>query len=249
MRIFKIIIGFLLLSGAGKEYVEASGEAGSWASPGIIIGVLLVLLLCTWLIGTGFVKVKYKLSRIQLIKYFGISLVIFFCFSFFHLSREIVPSNFVTINGLKVPLNKCIDGNERLISDETRREEFCKCFVEKLTDNPELKMRFKKKLESGRLIQVFNEIQNDSIFLGLGIDNCYGQNMEWTTRLAELMKKKWKEELTGTEFEKSNDLDKYCNCLIDGYKEFPFEEVIGDDFANSPEAVSIDEKCTELSKK
>ncbi|MDF0708496.1 hypothetical protein [Flagellimonas okinawensis] len=249
MRTLKIIIGFLLLWGTGAEYVAASREAGSWYSAGVIGGVIILLLVCTWLIGTGFSATKYKLTKIQFLKYFGIAFGIFFCFAFLNVGRKIVPSNFVTVNGLRIPLGKCIDGNKRLIPDDKQREEFCKCFVEKLTDNTELKEKYKSRLESDKIIEVFKEVQQDSIFLSIGLDDCYGQNMEWTERLADSMRKNWKNELVGTEFEETNDIEKYCDCLIDEYQKYPFKKVMGDNFADSPEAISIDEKCTELSKK
>ncbi len=38
--------------------------------------------------------------------------------------------------------------------------------------------------------------------------------IQWTDNLANSLKKNWKKELAGTEFDKTNNLDIYCDCLV-----------------------------------
>ncbi|WP_157963332.1 hypothetical protein [Algoriphagus litoralis] len=77
MKTFKIIIGFLLLIGAGREFINASRQLGSLFSPGLIIGVLIMLIFSTWLIGSGFSPEKFRFKSYEFIKFFAISFVTF----------------------------------------------------------------------------------------------------------------------------------------------------------------------------
>ena len=77
MKILKIILGFLLLLGAGKETVVAANQLGTFWDPGVIIGILLLLLLCTWLIGSGFSKERFRFKSVEFVKYFAICSLLF----------------------------------------------------------------------------------------------------------------------------------------------------------------------------
>jgi len=229
LKTFKIIIGFLLLFGAGREYIDASRQLGSLFSPGIIIGILIMLILSTWLIGSGFSVRKFKFKSFDFVKFFIISFVTFTIVAIFSLGSKVVPSNFVEINGLKIPLGKCIDGNRRIIPDEKEREEYCRCFIEKITNEPELKSKYQKKLEDDKVNDVFKEIQSSSKFLELGIEDCMSSvKMKWTDNIANSMKRNWEKELIGTEFESTNDIEKYCDCLVDEYRKFPLDKIMED---------------------
>ncbi|TVZ51674.1 hypothetical protein [Dokdonia sp. Hel_I_53] len=239
-----------MLYGAGKEFIDASRQLGSFFRPEIIVPVLLMLILSTWLIGSGLSREKLKFKSLAFLKYFGISFVIFAIVAFFSLSSYVVPKNFVTINGLKIPLGKCIDGNVRVIPNEEERKEYCECYVEKITNDPELKAKYQLKLEGDKANDVFKEIQSSPKFLELGIDECLNSvSMKWTDNVAKSMKENWIKELTGTEFETTNNINEYCDCLIDAYREYPMNKIMTDKFLESQEAIGIDEKCTELSRK
>ena len=239
-----------MLYGAGKEYIDASTQLSSFYDIGIIIPIVLFLILCTWLIGSGFSVRKFKFKSFEFVKFFIISFVTFAIVAIFSLGAKVVPSNFVEINGIKIPLGKCIDGNRRIIPDEKEREKYCKCFIEKITNEPELKSKYQKKLEDDKVNDVFKEIQSSPKFLELGIEDCMSSiKMKWTDNIANLMKRNWEKELVGTEFETTNDIEKYCNCLVDEYRKFPLDKIMEDGFAESKEAGEIDDKCTKQSEK
>lgn len=250
MKRFKIILGFLLLYGAGKEYISASRQLGSLYEIGIIIPIVLLLILCTWLIGSGFSTRKLKFKSFEFLKFFIITFVAFATVAIFSLGSKILPSNFTVINGIKIPLGKCIDGNRRIIPDEKEREEYCKCFIEKITNDSELKLKYQKKLENDNVNDVFKEIQSSPKFLELGIENCMTSiKVKWTDNIANSLKRNWKKELVGTEFENTNYIDEYCDCLANEYRKFPLNKIMEDGFTEGKEALGIDEKCTKQSKK
>ena len=250
MKTLKIIIGFLLIYATGIEYIDASRELGSLLSLGIIIGTLAMLLLTTWLIGSEFSVRKFRFKSFEAIKFFIISFVTFGIIVIFHLGSTLAPIRFFETNGLKVPLGKCVDGNKNYIPDEKERMEYCKCLIEKITADPELKFKHQDKLENDQFISVFNEIQNSSKFMELGIEDCISSiNIKWTDNIANSMKQNLKNELVGTEFEETNYIDQYCDCLIKEYRKFPMDKIFEEGFTEGEVAITIDEKCTKLSKK
>jgi hypothetical protein len=63
------------------------------------------------------------------------------------------------------------------------------------------------------------------------------------------MKNNWKKELVGTELDQTNDIDKYCNCLIREFRAYPLIEVMKDEFSETTDSALIREKCINESKK
>jgi len=246
MKRIKIGIGFLLIFGAANEYVAASRQLGTLFSPGVMAGTLLILIFSFWLIASGFSDRKYHLKPINVLKYFIITLVTFTLVMLYNLGSDPTPTNFVVINGIRVPLGECINGSIKSIPDLKDRHYFCECFVEKITNDPELKSKFQSKLEHNKVGEVFTEIQNSPKFLELGIEDCMSSiQFEWTDVIVEEMKQTWKNELSSSEFEITNDIDKYCDCLADEYRKYPIERIMEDNFYESELAVRLDKKCSE----
>ena len=248
MKRLKIIFGFLLLYGTGKEYISASRQLGSRFDIGILIPIVLLLFLCTWLIGSGFSKTKLKFKSLKFLKYFGFSFLIFVIVAFFSLLTYVIPTNFKTINGVKIPISKCIDGSVRMMPKENDREDYCICLAEKITGDSLLKKKYIKDLEMGEFDKIIKELDEDNKIIELDIESCFASvEMQWTDNLANSMKRNWKKQFEGTEFEESNDVDKYCDCLIEEYRKFPLTKIMEEGFNESQEAILIDEKCTKES--
>ena len=243
-------MGFLLLFGTGSEYINASSQIGSFVNIGIIIPVVLFLFLSTWLIGSGFSSGKFKIKSFEFVKFFIISLVTFATAAIFSLGSKTSPSNYITINGFKVPIGECIKGNRKIIPDEKERNEFCTCYAQKILNDPDLKLMYGTRLQNNDFTKVIKEIQESPTFLELGFENCLKSvTMEWTDKLANSMKESWEKQLTGTEFEQTNDIDQYCNCILKEYRKYPLSEIMKDEFSESSKAQEIDEMCTEESYK
>jgi hypothetical protein len=245
LKTIKIIFGFLLLFGAGQAYAQASRDLGTFFSPGVIVGVLLMLFLSTWLIGSGFSVRKMKLKSFDSIKFFIISFITFTIIAIFNLGNRSKPSHIIDINGIKIPLGKCIDGNRKIIPNENERKEYCECFAEKILNNPKLKDEYQKDLENNKIDIVFNKIQSNPLFLELGIEECLNSiEIKWSDNIQKSMIETWKKELKGSEFELTNNIDEYCNCMMSEYKNFPLTMIIEEGFSESTVAIEIDEKCT-----
>ena len=239
-----------MLFGVGKEYAHASRDLGTLISPGIIIAVILFLFLCTGLIGSGLSKRKLKFKSFEFLKFFIITFVGFVSISFFSLLSAAVPSDFMVVNGVKVPLNKCVDGSRRMIPDKDERIKYCHCLTEKITADSTLITKYQSKLESGRIDDILTDLQNPENFIELNLENCFNKvEIKWTDNLIQSMKENWKKELIDTDFEETNNIDEYCDCLINEYKNHPLGKIIEDGFNESEIGISIDSICTEKSKK
>ena len=159
MKIFKIVLGLLLTYGAGKEYVNASRQLLSFLDPGIIIAVLLTLLLCTWLIGSGISKEKLKIKSWQFLKYFGVTVIIFIFFSFMNMATFKFEPEIVKVNGIDVDIAEFMNGTKKIVPDENQRREYCICVVTKLTADKEIVKKHQAEFESGKFSRVITTIQ------------------------------------------------------------------------------------------
>ena len=137
-----------------------------------------------------------------------------------------------------------------MIPDEKEGEEYCKCVIEKVTNEPELKSKYQKQLENDEINDVFKEVKASSQFLELGIEECMQSvTIKWTDNIANSMKNTLEKELVGTEFEETNDIVKYCDCLVKKYRQFPLNNIMEEGFTESQQSLGIEEKCTAESKK
>lgn len=250
MRTFKIIIGFLILIGSGKEYISASRQVGSLFSPPFIIVALLAIFLASWLIGSGFSKRKFKIKSWLFVRYYFFSFLAYILIAFFSLISQMTPKNIVEINGMKIPLDRCIYGNKRIIPDLTARQEYCYCLAEKMVNSEMLVAKHEEDLKKGNLDFVFKDKSNSELLIELDIASCMaGSELQWTDKVASSMKSTMMNDLILTEFAETNNIEEYCNCVLKEYRKLPLQNILDSNFYNTDQALAIDEKCTELSKK
>ena len=245
MNVFKIVLGFIILFASGAEYINAGRQIGSFHSPVIVIMCLLSILLATWLIGSGFTLKKFKFKSFNFIKFLIISIITFLLSAFFNLGTDKTPTNIVKINGLEIPLGDCLTGNKNIIPELAKRKEYCNCLVEKITNQPELKQKFKIELENNKILDVLKEVYSNPDYTFLNVEDCMNSiDMNWTDQLANSMKSNWKQQLKETEFEQTNNVEIYCDCLNEEYRKFPLSDVMKDEFMESPVASEIMDKCS-----
>ena len=77
MRVFKVILAFVILLGAAEEYVRASHQLGKPFYGPIVFMVVLVIVLCTWLIRSGFSKEKFILKSFRTLAFFVLTSILF----------------------------------------------------------------------------------------------------------------------------------------------------------------------------
>ncbi len=250
MKVIKIILSIILLFGIGKEYGRSSIELGTYFHPLILPLTVVLFLLCTWLLGSAFSKSKFSLNWSSALKSISITSIIFVSSVFLGISDGLKPSDLETINGIRIPLGKCINGNKDFIANKDDRKAYCRCYVEKITNDPILKEKYTSHLESNRVDFVIQEIQAGDDFFRLEIESCAQLvNLTWTKEFEIELLKSWEKELNGTEFGTTNNIEKYCSCLLEKYKQHPLKEILSTEFMLSEQALEADKFCTELSLK
>ncbi|MGY6650360.1 hypothetical protein [Wenyingzhuangia sp. IMCC45574] len=250
MKKIRIIFGFLLLYWAGKEYGAITKEFSSFLNIGIV-PVFVFLLGAVWLIGSGFSKGGFQLFSVKAIKYWIISMVTLLAIAFVSLlSSSIFPTDIVEINGEKIPLGKCIEGNRRLIKDKNEAFQYCKCIAEKILSDSILGPKHIDDLKNNHPEVAFSELKNKDIIERLKPGECL-ENVEaqWTPLVVEGMKKNFKSQLVDTEFETTNDIDRYCDCLLSEFQKFPTDTIKKEGFYSSSLFYEINAKCDSVSSK
>lgn len=245
MKTFKTIIGVLLLYGAGREFMSAGKQLDHYYNAGVLTGLLLIVLLAAWLIGSSFSEQKLKFKSLAFLKYVAISLALFALFAMFSLAKKEAPSDFVMIHGIKVPMGKCIEGNRKIIPDIAERRTYCTCFAEKVLNDAALRSKYGEQLADDNFLEVISAIQKTPAFAEIGFEKCIQSvKMIWTAKIAQSIKNTWKKELAGTEFESTHNIDVYCDCMIREYRKYPLHKAMEDEFLEGPKAAEIDELCT-----
>lgn len=251
MKTVKIIIGLLLLYGASTEYIQASRELHSFYDPAIITATLLFLVVGAWLIGSGISNQKLPIRSLQFLKYLGISTGIFLFVAFFNFINALPGNEVIEVNSMHVNIGRFMKGTEKIIPNEQQRRQWCICIVTKLTADKNLVKQHKAELESGNYAQLLKDVMNGPDAEKYGLNECYSTitNLQWTPVFEKGVRSSIIKRLNETNVSSTNDIDKYCDCLVDEYKKLTIHELSSQGFADSDKGMLIDSLCNSRSKK
>jgi hypothetical protein len=74
-------------------------------------------------------------------------------------------------------------------------------------------------------------------------------DISWSTEIKSEAKKIWKQELDNSDFSKTNDVEKYCDCLLNEFEKFPSSEALSENFLLTEKGSLIEKNCISESKK
>lgn len=250
VKIVKIVIGLLLTYGAGKEYINASKQLLSFFEPGVILGILLILLLCSWLIGSGISKEKLRINSWQYLKYFGATSLLFMLFAFIGLITFKLEPEIVQVNGINVDIAELMNGSNKIIPDKNERRKYCICMVTKLTADKAIVAEYKPDFESGKLLKVLTAIKSKPDVFKYDLQECMSSvsDLKWTPEFEKGIRANMMKQLTDLEISSTNDINKYCDCLVDEYKKIPINLLTSSGFQASENGIKIDSICNLNSK-
>lgn len=219
---------------------------------GMILSLLIMLpfiFLCAWLIGSGFSARKLKIKSFEFLKFFIISLVGFGLIAFIELMTFVVPSDYQKINGIDIPLSKCMDGSKNLIPDNKKRKIFCICLADKVS-SPEFREEFLSEIKRGDFDAIIKKFNENGRIKELNFESCItnAEGLKWTDRVEEQMIKKMKSDFKGTEFEALYDVDTYSKCLVKKFRNFPLSKVYDESFYETVDYEKMEADCLEKSK-
>ena len=156
----------------------------------------------------------------------------------------------IEINGLKIPLDKCIAGNVNIISDLKERNEYCACMAQKMVNDADVISNYKSLLQNGQFDEIMADLKNKDKFKSLGLENCYKltNSLKWTETMKKSIKTDFSNQLKGSYLELTNDIEKYCDCLVEKLEKIPANKVISGEIYLSWDWLKIDSICKENSK-
>lgn len=156
---------------------------------------------------------------------------------------------------VEIPIKACVEANKKILGNSVNPIAFCKCllpkFYEDLKNDPE-KL---KLLKAGDWSTLSKEKQEMVIKYYQGCISQTATNdttakLTITPRMAEGIKKQMKQGLVGTDIEKTNDIDKYCDCMINSLQtDFTATEVMQTNFNETEKYQKAVAKCLNATKK
>jgi hypothetical protein len=157
--------------------------------------------------------------------------------------------------GVEIPIKACVEANTKILGNSVDPIGFCKCLIPKfyadLKNDPE-KL---KLLKEGNWYDLSKDKQELVIkyyqeCISLTATNDSTAKLTITPRMAEGMKKKMKQDLIGSKIEKTNNVDKYCDCMINSLQnDFSAKEIMQTNFNETEKYQKVLDKCLKTTKK
>ena len=157
--------------------------------------------------------------------------------------------------GIKIPIAACVEANSKILGKSVDPVLFCKCFIPKFYEDLKNDPAKVKSLRDGDWYDLARDKQE---MVAKYFKNCMEQTttndttvkFTITPRMATGMKKKMKEELAGSEIEQTQDVDKYCDCIINSLQnDFTIKEVMQENFNETDIFKKAQEDCLKSTKK
>lgn len=156
---------------------------------------------------------------------------------------------------VEIPIKACVEENTKILGKSVNAVAFCKCllpkFYEDLKNDPE-KL---KLLKAGDWSNLSKEKQELVIKYYQGCVSETATNdsttkLTITPRMAAGIKKQMKQGLVGSGIEKTNDIDKYCDCMINSLQtDFTATEVLQTNFNETEKYQKAVANCLKVTKK
>lgn len=157
---------------------------------------------------------------------------------------------------VEIPIKACVEANSKILGNSVNSITFCKCLIPKFYADLKTDPEKVKALKEGNWPNLSKEKQES---ISSYYESCISETatndstakLTITPRMAEGMKKRWKQELIGSEIEQTNDIDKYCDCLIGKIQtEFTVKEIFRQkDFFESERYSRVVNQCLETTKR
>lgn len=184
-----------------------------------------------------------------------VNMLLFSCICLTAYGQKNSSGDTVMIDEVKIPISACVEANSKILGNSVEPVAFCKCLI------PKFYQYFKNDPEKLNLLKGGNwyKLAKDKQeIVGKYFQDCMTQSatndstakLTITPRMAVGMKTKMKEDLIGSDIEKTNDIDKYCDCIIDTLQvEFTIKEIMQENFNQTDKYQRMLEKCLTLTKK
>ena len=161
------------------------------------------------------------------------------------------PQHTISVNGLKIPLDACVQGAARMFDEKSERIAFCTCLATKLASDQEVAVTYKKQLERGQMDKVVESLTQSSTFDVSMLAECMSntESAHWTDVMLARFKDECLVRMQRDGSDSSRDVEAFCTCLTDKASQYSPSVIWAE--ADDPSQIisKIREECLEASKK
>ncbi|MBP7512906.1 MAG: hypothetical protein KA791_00060 [Flavobacteriales bacterium] len=157
----------------------------------------------------------------------------------------------ITVNGLTIPLDKCVEGSVRISKEPAERLAFCTCTATKLAELEGVSTVHERALESGRLDEVIEDLQREQKVDMKPFADCLANSAgsRWTLVMSERVRAECLARIAADSSYQDLVVSKFCDCLAEKVTRFSPSEVASWDPDTTGVAIQLRAECAELSRK
>ena len=143
-----------------------------------------------------------------------------------------------------------MNGTKRIIPDKNERRDYCICMITKLSSDKNIVNKFSNELKTGKIDKIIMSLRYDTILGKLKLNECMNSisNFNWTPTFEKGTRDNIIAQFKQSEYANTNDINKYCDCIINEYKKLPIKDITNSEFNQSKKAYEIDSLCYLKSK-
>jgi hypothetical protein len=251
-RLGKTLLAALLLLVGLQEALNMWRQTGS--ASGVIIAVLVVLALCAWLVRSAYRKRDDQTTPTKGARVWwsvvGVIAGLSILGNLLSLGKAPVRGPVVELNGLNIPLEKCINGSVRMFKEKHERVDYCTCIATRLSEDGLVRELYRRDLEEGSMHKIIEELQGSSTHDLSKLLECFASasGMRWTDDMRDRIEQDCLVQVENDSTATHYDKDKYCDCLIDKLTTHP-PAVVATWTPDSVAMITIREECGEMSLK
>lgn len=218
----------------------------------LVIAVVMVSMICWLLLRSTFRRRDASFSLSKESRIFWTVIGVLSVMSLLGQMIEIITSipksseYVVEVNGLRIPVDDCVNGSVHMFATKEGQIAFCTCMATKLA-NSTLTEYERTDLEAGRMAQLVQKLKKDPSFDMVPLSECMAESegSKWTEGMAEGVKKDCIAKMEKEDLEQEYDHEQFCDCLVKKIVEYPPSIIASGDSV----LVKLREECGALSKK
>ncbi len=252
IRIGKILLAAALLVAGGQESMHMYRQTGEGTS--VVISLLIMGLLTSLLFWSAFKKRDPLLPVSRGWRIFwnviGVLCALSLIGNLLGLGKPPAKHR-ITVNGLSIPLDKCVEGSVRVFTDPAERLAFCTCTATKLAAIDGATTVHKQALESGRLDEVIAHLQREQKVDMKPFSDClaHTNGAQWTKVMTDRVRSECVTSVTADSSFQAVDVSTFCDCLAEKITRYSPAEVAAWDPDTTAAAIRLRAECAEQSRK
>ena len=122
--------------------------------------------------------------------------------------------------------------------------------VNKLTKDSKIATNLSAELLNGKIDKIITVLNSSPDFYELKLNECMSsvKNLDWTETAEKSARENICNQAKNSELSKTNNINRYCDCLILVYKKLPLSEISNAEFYQSQNGLRVDSLCILKSK-